>query len=147
MSTSRRKFLKAGTLVAVSTVLPLKVFAGASPSSVPATLLGDGKPRVDLGFSREAFSRCLNTQFSFSLGDEKFTATLVEVKDLTQNNRAAQNGKECFSLKFESTDGRTLRQNTYRTSHASLGQFPMFVVPLGRNRKTAVHEALFNHLF
>jgi len=147
MSTSRRKFLKTGSLVALSTLVPLKVFAGESPLSMGATLLGDGKTRVNPGLSREAFSRYLNTQFSFGQGDEKFVATLVEVKDLTQSRRAAKNGKECFSLKFQTKGGRLFKQNTYQTNHESLGQFPMFVVPLGKISNTAIHEAIFNHVF
>lgn len=38
---------------------------------------------------------------------------------------------ECFSLVFRAPAGAPLDQRTYRVEHRSLGDFPLFLVPLG----------------
>jgi hypothetical protein len=38
---------------------------------------------------------------------------------------------ECFSLVFRAAGGALLDQRTYRMEHPALGDFPLFLVPLG----------------
>jgi len=53
--------------------------------------------------------------------------------------------KECFSLIFKGSPATSLRQNSYRVEHDSLGKFRMLVVPVG-NSKQNLYEAVFNRL-
>ena len=131
MSITRRKFLKAGTLVALAAAIPLKV-AGQQPRKV-----NDGNP-IDQSkdvaadplstYTRSTFSSYLNSIFRLYTGYSTIDVALVEVKDLTPGAKTAQTGAECFSLLFRG-GSVALKQNTYRIEHASLGTFPLFLTP------------------
>ena len=148
MSLSRRKFLRAGTLVAIAAGLPMKTLADTL--SQPSSLLSTNfHPNADLSLNRETFSRYLNTKFSFALGDAKAVAVkLVEVSNLTPKTAklSAANGKECFSAVFIGSHKTPLRQETYVVTHESMGKFAMFVVPVGGNKEGVHYEAVFNRL-
>jgi hypothetical protein len=130
MSYTRRTFLKAGTLVALSAAIPLRVAGQAQKGS-------DGNPidqNKDVAadplstYTRSTFSSHLNSIFRLYTGYSTVDVALVEVKDLTPGANTAQTGAECFSLLFRG-GSVALPQNTYRIEHASLGAFPLFLTP------------------
>jgi hypothetical protein len=131
MSVSRRKFLKAGTLVALTAAIPLNVFGQNRKER-------DGNPVDQLAaqtdplqhYNKSAFTSYLNSVFQLYTGYSIVEVTLTEVKDLLPPGARAANGTECFSLLFR---GGTvaLRQNTYQITHPSLGRFQLFLVPGG----------------
>ncbi len=54
---------------------------------------------------------------------------------------------ECFSLLFHGPTDSPLEQMTYRVTHRELGNFPLFLVPLGPNADGAQElEAVVNRL-
>jgi hypothetical protein len=129
MSLSRRKFLRAGSLVALSAALPISVFAQGFKGR-------DGNPGDSdqpdplANYTKSAFSSYLNSIFQLYTGYSVVEVTLVEVKDLLPKGSTATDGRECFSLLFRG--GTTvLRQSTYRIDHPSLGRFQLFLVPGG----------------
>jgi hypothetical protein len=131
MSITRRKFLKAGTLLAFSLGAPLNLVFGQQGNKG-----GDGNtfdaqdmPADPLAhYTRSAFASYLNSIFRLYTGYSTIEVALVEVKDLAPDATAAATGKECFSLLFRG--GTTaLRQNTYTMEHPSLGRFQLFLVP------------------
>jgi hypothetical protein len=131
LSITRRKFLKAGTLLALSLGAPLNLVFGQQGNKG-----GDGNPfdAQDLAadplahYNRAAFVSYLNSIFRLYTGYSTIEVALVEVKDLAPDPAAAATGKECFSLLFRG--GTTaLRQNTYTMDHPSLGRFQLFLVP------------------
>ena len=67
---------------------------------------------------------------------------LVEADDKT-NERC-----ECFSLVFNGPADTFLPQGTYAMRHDALGEFDLFLVPVGENQaKTQYHyQAIFNRL-
>ena len=133
MSITRRKFLKAGTLVALSAAIPLKA-VGQQPRKV-----NDGNP-IDQSkdvaadplsqYGKSAFSSYLNSIFRLYTGYSTIDVALVEVKDLAPGADTARTGAECFSLLFRG-GSTVLKQNTYKIDHPSLGTFPLFLVPAG----------------
>src|SRR5260370_25471834 len=131
MSITRRKFLKAGTLVALTAAIPLRVI-GQQPRKV-----NDGNP-IDQSkdvaadplstYTRSTFSSYLNSIFRLYTGYSTVDVALVEVMDLIPGTSNPQTGRECFSLLFRG--GRVaLPQHTYKLEHPSLGTFPLFLVP------------------
>jgi hypothetical protein len=130
MSISRRKFLRAGTLVALSAALPISVFGQSRKEN-------DGNPTDQqpipydplAQYNRSAFASYLNSIFQLYAGYSVVAVTLVEVKDL-QPAATAADGRECFSLLFRGGSA-ALTQNTYRIDHPSLGSFNLFLVPGG----------------
>lgn len=149
MSFSRRKFLRAGTLVAISAGIPLKNVIAGTRGAAESTLDHSSLDKR-LSLNRESFARHLNTNFSFRHRDiASATLELVEVNDLTPEAgkpSARATGKECFSAVFVGSRKTPLRQETYRVTHGSLGKFEMFLVPVGMSRKGMYYEAVFNRL-
>ena len=48
-----------------------------------------------------------------------------------------------FSLLFHARDGRLEPQQTFRVRHAELGEFDLFLVPLGPDERGMRYEAVF----
>lgn len=48
-----------------------------------------------------------------------------------------------FSLLFHALDGRLEPQQTFRARHAELGEFDLFLVPLGPDERGMRYEAVF----
>jgi len=46
-------------------------------------------------------------------------------------------------LRFKGPVEPLLPQATYAVTHAELGEFPLFVVPVGRDPETTTYEAVF----
>lgn len=150
MSLSRRKFLRAGTLVALAAGIPARAVLAETLAEPNLLLPAYPHLRAGLSLNREAFARCLNTRFSFAHGEATPVAVkLIEVSDLTpQANRpsAEATGKECFAAVFMGSHNAPLRQETYAVTHESLGRFSMLVVPIARNKEGLYYEAVFNRL-
>lgn len=144
MSISRRKFLQAGTIAAISVGIPLKVLASESSSANSKLLPGlAGSSRSSL--DSELFSRYVNTQFTLRSGQTETKFTLMEVRHWTSlGSKKSPDGKECFSLIFDRSGNERLAQGTYAATHSALGEFPLFVVPAGKTERK--YEALFNRL-
>ena len=141
MSISRRKFLKAGTIVAITAGIPINVLANGSAGAISKILPGlESSAAMD----SELFTRYLKTQFTLRRGQTEAKFTLVEIRHwVARGAKKSADGKECFSLIFENAGSERLIQDTYTVAHAQLGEFPLFVVPSGKTRK---YEALFNRL-
>lgn len=145
MSLSRRKFLRAGTLVAITAGIPLRTLVAETLSQPSALLPTKRHLNSASNLNREVFSRYLNTKFSFShQAVEGVRVKLIEVNDLTPKTAAA--GRECFGVVFIGPRNAPLRQETYAVSHESLGKFDMLVVPIASHKEGVYYEAIFNHL-
>ena len=145
MSLSRRKFLRAGTLVAISAGIPLKTLVAQTITQSSAFLPTNGRLNAGLNLNREVFARHLNTEFSFSRNNSAGVGVkLIEVFDLTP--KTAARGKECFGVVFVGPRNMPLRQDTYSVTHKSLEKFEMLVVPMARRKEGMYYEAIFNRL-
>jgi hypothetical protein len=153
MSLSRRRFLRAGTLVALAASVPLKeLFAetlsqpGAKRgASLPVRSYPDAFTRLN----RETFARYVNTTFSLNHGDTRAVVKLIEVNDYTpeaMKRSAKTTGRECFAALFLGSSNEHLRQETYAVAHKSLGSFDLLLVPVGKSKQGLYYEAVFNRL-
>ena len=146
MSLSRRKFLRAGTLVAISAGIPLKTLVASTISQSSSFLPTDNQLNAAPYLNRESFSRHLNTKFSFAHKDlQGVSVKLIEVNDLITNT-ITTSGKECFAVVFRGPRNAPLRQETYAVTHQSLGKFDMLVVPIASHLEGVYYEAIFNRL-
>lgn len=146
MFVSRRKFLRAGSLVALSAALPISIFAQGFKGRDGNP--GDQNPQPDplVNYNKAAFSSYLNSIFELYTGYSIVEVALVEVKDLLPQGTAATDGRESFSLLFRGGTA-VLRQNTYRMDHPSLGRFELFLVPGGPDSVGAQsYVAIINRL-
>ena len=146
MATSRRKFIKVGTISALVAGIPLK--AAAREFFEPAA---HALSTNDGGIlNMRAFAQHLNSEFRIHHGNAKTTQLkLVEVKDLRSQSATNPRGiesKECFSAVFLGARRSGLRQNTYTIEHGSLGKFSLLLVPIGMSQNQQYYEAIFNRL-
>lgn len=160
MSISRRKFLQAGSVVALAAGFPLKAamtatgqgaaapsgaaeaVAGATGATVKAT-----PARAALLLSKATFAPYLNTVFVV----QSKRAKAVEVKLVEVSSRGPVPdqqvpGKECFALVFSGQ--QRLAQDVYEFKHPALGTFNLLLVPVGMNKrgKGPYYEAVINRL-
>ena len=145
MSISRRKFLKASTIIAVSAGIPINVLASNAANPISQTFTGLMSSPLRSSMDSELFSRYVNTQFTLKRGQTEAKFTLLEVRHWTScGSKKSPDGKECFSLIFENAGHERLTQDTYAVAHPALGEFPLFVVPASKSQRK--YEALFNRL-
>ena len=136
MSTSRRNFLKTGTVMAMATGVPLavveKVAAGELLSPATSTT----------GLGKSDFEAQLNTEFRVHANKSKVCMKLVDVGNLRSHTR---NG-EAFSLMFRGDASLSLNQDTYVIEHERLGRFSFLLVPMRSNKTGQQYEAVINRL-
>jgi len=140
MASSRRDFLKKGTLVALTAGVPAVLRGNVNAEqNIPAAPAG-------FGLTKSAFTSQLNTKFRVNANNSKVTLTLVDVVDLS-GKKVTKPGREAFSLQFRGDRESTFRQSTYLIEHDHLGLFSFLLVPIGSRDKTAqYYEAVINRL-
>jgi hypothetical protein len=136
MTSSRREFLKRGTLMAFAASVPLSL-------SEKARILS---PSRKFALNKAAFEAQLNTKFLINIGALNVPVTLVDVVSFASPNQTAL-GKEGFSLLFLGAPDAKLQQNTYLIQHQELGTFPLLIVPVGMDTGSGpLYEAVINRL-
>ena len=136
MSTSRRNFLKTGTMVALATGVPIAMVENvAAAESLAASTKAFGLRKSD-------FQAELNTEFRVTANKSKVCVKLVDVSDLRPHTR---NG-EAFSLMFRGHGSQSLTQNTYLIEHERLGRFSFLLVPMRKTKDGQQYEAVINRL-
>lgn len=157
MFISRRKFIMAGSAVALAAGFPLKnamTSANQRSSDSPppqstakeAAKTSTEKRKATLvDFTKATFAAQVNTTFRIQSKTAKPTdVKLIEVKSVGPIPDQQRSGRECFSLLF--TGQPRLRQDTYTIDHAELGKFALLLVPVGKDKKGSYYEAVINRL-
>jgi hypothetical protein len=155
MFISRRKFLQAGTVIALAAGVPLKtavVMTKGNSSSAPqgaAPTVAAPVPVAKTGtlasYTKASFAAQLNTMFSIRSKRARITQVkLIEVKNAGPTPDRDVPGKECFALLFRGP--HRLLQDVYTIEHAALGKFDLLLVPVGKDKKSTYYEALINRL-
>ena len=136
MSSSRREFLKRGTLMALAAGVPL---------SLTEKAFGTTKSTA-AGLNMAAFKSQLGTSFHINHQASKVNFKLVDVTSFASRKQTVA-GKEGFSLLFRGPKETTLKQDTYLIEHEQLGMFSFLIVPVGTKDAHAPHyEAVINRL-
>lgn len=138
MGTSRRDFMKKGSLVALAAGVPVSLVERAVASETAA-------PSVAFGLNKAGFLAQLNSTFLINEGASKVAVKLVDVADLPRRGASAR--KEAFSLMFRGNQATALKQDTYLIEHDELGLFSFLIVPVMSKDKSALYyEAIINRL-
>lgn len=91
----------------------------------------------------EAFAGRAGETFDLAMGESRVPLTLTEVTPLPVQAFPGMM-RAPFSLIFRSTTAVVLPQRLYRLSHAAMGALDVFLVPIGRDVRGAVYQAVFN---
>ena len=143
MSTSRRGFLKSGTMVALAAGIP------GGLSSAIQVAARDLSAVSGFALSKAMFEANLNSRFLIQ-AENSATAIvkLAKIDDLRRYNRGeiSSANREGFSLMFEGPRG--LAQNNYHFEHEKMGKFDLLMVPVERKKKRGQsYEVIINRLF
>lgn len=103
-------------------------------------------------FTLATFVDLVGTEFRVDFGGEnELETTLVDARDLTHPSAPSSPERDprhgnSFALHFRGLGQPLLPQGTYHFTHDALGTFPLFIVPIGRDRSGTTYEAIFNRL-
>lgn len=140
MGMSRREVLRVGTMATLSARLPWLVGGGAVAVAGDLPLSARALRGLN-ALTRADFAAAVGSRFRFSTsGGGRVTTRLAGVT----GTGGAQRDSRCFALRFRSRASRRLTQGTYLVGHPVLGEFALFVVPMGARGRRAFYEAVIN---
>ena len=94
------------------------------------------------------FSDHVDTEFELELEDGTINLTMVEVKPIKQTVKGFgvpdMIRDDPFALLFRGPADQALPQRIYPFKHEKLGDFEMFIVPVGIDENGRYYEALVN---
>lgn len=141
MSVSRRKFMKAGTIAALSTVIPsTSMIAFGQSAKQPSVTPVDALAKLN----QVDFERQLYTYFNIRLSPS--SVLKVELYEVEQSKEGGHEVLDNFSLIFRGVHTTQLRQNTYQFEHTKLGTFKLFIVPAGSQGNMKFYGAVINRI-
>jgi len=137
--TSRRKFLKQGTLGALAAGFTLGLGERVPGRATEAA-------SMMLGLNMAAFTSQLHTTFLVNDGSRKVPLELTQVLDLG-SKKILTTHREAFALVLRGSNSVPLKQETYSIEHEKLGGFSLLVVPvLSRDKNARYYEININRL-
>jgi hypothetical protein len=94
-------------------------------------------------FEIGTFAPHLGETFRIQAADSPSTEmTLIEATALGQDP-ASEGQRAQFSLVFRGARDRVLPQRIYRVQHDAIGEFDLFMVPIGPDQEGMRYEAVF----
>lgn len=96
---------------------------------------------MTIELNKALFEKNLNTKFLLCDANGEHVLDLIELKS---GNISPM--YESFSLLFRGDASRVHEQRTYLMKHAAIGEFDLFLTPVGRNEQGTLYEAVFNQL-
>ena len=92
--------------------------------------------------TKTMFADNVNTRFKLIYApDQTLDVKLIEFQEGRGSPR-----QEVFSITFLGPGDVMLPQATYPFEHEALGQFDLFIVPIGQDEQGIYYEAVFNRL-
>jgi hypothetical protein len=100
---------------------------------------------MPVSLTEKEFSQHVNTKFRANLEDGgAVDLELVEVKGYLSKPEE-QSGMERFSAFFQGPPETRLTQKVYTLNHDRMGEFEIFLVPVGGQGQDSRYEAVFNY--
>jgi len=153
---SRRKFLKAGTMVSLSAVISTNSVIDAlgqetEPAQKGLFKIPEGND-TDERLTEETFARYVNTQFL--IYTSPFTAIKLELIKVSRwepnSTKAAAKltvktpDIDSFSILFRGPRKTELGSKIYKITHDQMGTFDLFISPVGDRKNERLYQAVFN---
>ena len=151
MAVSRRKFLKAGTIVSVSAIIPLESVVSVFGQQAGPNEDGLFKVPIESGnderLTEENFSRYLYSTFRIYTSPlTGISLQLVNVRrsEIASEKHARSAKVDSFSVLFRGPQKSALESRTYRITHDQMGTFDLFISAVNDDKKERLYEAVFN---
>ena len=97
---------------------------------------------MPIHLTKAMFERNLDT--IFWLLEESAEPYAMDLIELTNGHSSPR--QEQFSLRFRGDRNKVFPQRIYPMKHDSIGEFDLFLVPIGRDESGTYYEAVFNRL-
>jgi hypothetical protein len=97
---------------------------------------------MSIYLTKSMFEESLNSRFW--LLDESSEPHAMDLIELTNGHSTPR--QEQFALRFRGDRDRVFPQRIYPMKHESIGDFDLFLVPIGRDESGTFYEAVFNRL-
>ena len=97
---------------------------------------------MPIHLTKTMFEQNLNTKFW--LLDERAEPHPMDLIELTGGHSNPR--QEQFALHFRGDPRQVFPQSIYPMKHDSIGDFELFLVPIGRDETGTLYEAVFNRL-
>ena len=93
----------------------------------------------------DTFSPYVGNAFEAHLGADRVQLVLVEATESEYDGGTGPDGKvrKQFRLEFRGAASAALEQATYVFTHPQVGEFPLFIVPIGADVEGMRYEAVF----
>lgn len=99
---------------------------------------------MSTNLTEQEFSKHVGSEFQTTAGEREINLTLAEVKAYTPLE-SEQPGMERFSAFFDGAADLLLPQRTYQLRHEQMGEFDIFLTPIGADTSHVRYEAVFNY--
>lgn len=99
---------------------------------------------MSLGLTEKEFAKHVDTTFIIKLEPNSLSLQLESVKTYA-GYEGEQEGLERFSIFFTGPGQWFVPQGTYLIQHESMGEFPLFLVPIAKTEEGFRYEAVFNY--
>jgi len=92
--------------------------------------------------TKQDFEAQLNTTFRLPLEEGELAMELIEISDVVAEK--TENGQpDAFSIIFETQIQEHVEQGSYVLHHDDMGEFLIFIVPIGSANAGMRYEAIF----
>jgi hypothetical protein len=97
--------------------------------------------------TQEIFEQNLNTKFRVQPEpDAVFELELTEVSNPDAEKAVKPTRQERFSLLFRGSKEKLLRDGIYKFEHERMGEFEIYIQPVGQDEESFYYESVFNRL-
>jgi hypothetical protein len=90
------------------------------------------------------FEQHLDSTFRIGRGADTVDMVLVEATSLKSDKGPNPNTRDPFSIVFRAPQGTSIDQKIYEIKHDQIGEFSLFLVPIGPDDKGMLYQAVFN---
>jgi hypothetical protein len=97
---------------------------------------------MSINLTKTVFEENLNSRFW--LLDERAEPYALDLIELANGHSTPR--QEQFSLRFRGDRNQVFPQRIYPMKHEAIGEFDLFLVPVGRDDSGTFYEAVFNRL-
>ena len=97
---------------------------------------------MSIHLTKAMFEENLNSRFW--LLDERAEPYAMDLIELANGHSTPR--QEQFSLRFRGDRSQVFPQRIYPMKHEAIGDFDLFLVPIGRDDSGTFYEAVFNRL-
>ena len=137
MGMTRGEFLRSAAVGAGAALTGL-----SGLGSTEASAGGDRSSSVGKRLNKDEFASHIGSTFRIL---DRNSPTQLEAKLTEVDDRKSSSTLEQFSILFQGPTEPILPQKIYDVQHPTMGEFELFLVPIGADESGVTYESVFSH--